>query len=126
MTMSTADYQRQWRARKGAATGKPGRPVTAECGTVAAYKRHQRKAEPLDQACRNAWSAYQRQLYQRRKNPGNDSSRPTKGHTGGNQSQSEMVLDYLEHRAYLVTPMRHNPSNSGIIDRHITTPGGAS
>lgn len=44
------------------------------------------------------------------------------GQIGGYQRHSERVLDYLGHRAYLVTPMRHNPSNSGIIHRHITTP----
>lgn len=66
--MSTADYQREWRAKHGARTGKPGRPATQPCGTVAAYKRHQRNGEPIDQACRDAWSARQRELYQARKN----------------------------------------------------------
>lgn len=65
--MSTADYQRQWRASKGARTGQPGRPASAPCGTVAAYKRHKRKGEPIDDACRQAWNAEQRRLYAKRK-----------------------------------------------------------
>lgn len=65
--MSSADYQRAWRASKGAKTGQPGRPVTAECGTTTAYKRHQRKGEPIDTACADAWSAYQRDRYAARK-----------------------------------------------------------
>ena len=70
--MTSAEYQRAYRARKaleaGRQPGKPGRPPTQPCGTVAAYKRHQRNGEPIDQPCRDAWSAYQRELYQRRKN----------------------------------------------------------
>jgi hypothetical protein len=65
--MSTAEQQRRWRASKGARTGQPGRPPTQPCGTVAAYKRHQRKGETPCAACRGAWSAYQRDLYRRRK-----------------------------------------------------------
>lgn len=66
--MSSKEYQRQWRASKGARAGAQGRPITAECGTVSAYKRHQRKGETIDQACREAWSTYQRERYQARKN----------------------------------------------------------
>lgn len=65
--MSSAEYQRQWRASKGARTGAPGRPITAACGTASAYKRHKRKGEPVDTACREAWNAYQREMYRARK-----------------------------------------------------------
>lgn len=65
--MSTAQYQRQWRAARGARTGQPGRPVTEPCGTAAAYKRHKRNGEPVDTACREAYNADQRELYARRK-----------------------------------------------------------
>lgn len=65
--MSTADYQRQWRASKGARTGKPGPAPTAPCGTVSAYKRHKRNGEPIDDACRQAWNAEHRRLYAKRK-----------------------------------------------------------
>jgi hypothetical protein len=63
--MSTAEYQRAWRAKHGAGTGKPGRPVTQPCGTVAAYKRHQRHRELPCEACRSAWSDWQRAYHQR-------------------------------------------------------------
>ena len=66
-----AEYQRLRRARlaaeAGRAPGKAGRPATHPCGTNAAYKRHQRKGEPPCAACRAAWSAYQRELYARRR-----------------------------------------------------------
>lgn len=69
--MASAEYQRARRVRlaeqAGRAPGVPGRPVTAPCGTVAAYKRHQRHGEPPCEACRAAWSEYQRELYRRRK-----------------------------------------------------------
>lgn len=65
--MSTADYQREWRAKQGARTGQPGRPATAPCGTVAAYKRHQRRQETPCDACKAAYSEHQAGLYQRRK-----------------------------------------------------------
>ncbi len=65
--MSSAEYQRRWRASKGARTGVPGRPVTAACGTVSAYKRHQSRQEPSCQPCREAWAGYQRERYQARK-----------------------------------------------------------
>lgn len=66
--MSTAEYQRKWRASKGARTGAPGRPVTQPHGTPAAYKRHRRAGEEPCAACRAAESERQRELYQRRKN----------------------------------------------------------
>lgn len=44
---------------------KVGRPVTATCGTVAAYKRHVRHGETPCQPCRDAWAAYQRERYKR-------------------------------------------------------------
>ena len=65
--MSTADYQRAWRAKHGAGTGKPGRPVTEPHGTVAAYRRHQRAGEPFCEPCRAAWAERQREYYRRRK-----------------------------------------------------------
>ena len=67
MGVSDAEYQKRWRAKHGANTGQPGRPVTAQCGTVSAYKRHQRNGEQPCDACREANAAYHRELYQRRK-----------------------------------------------------------
>jgi hypothetical protein len=64
--MSTAEYQKAWRAKHGQG-GPVGRPVTAPCGTAAAYKRHQRRGEPVDAACREAWNAWQRDYYRTRK-----------------------------------------------------------
>jgi hypothetical protein len=65
--VSTAEYQRKWRASKGARTGAPGRPITAPCGSAAAYKRHKRNGEAIDDACRTAYNDEQRRLYQRRR-----------------------------------------------------------
>lgn len=44
-----------------------GRPITEPCGTPAAYKRHVRKGEPTDAACKAAWAAEQRRMYAKRK-----------------------------------------------------------
>jgi hypothetical protein len=60
--MSTAAYQRAWRA-KHRSDQPPGRPVTAPCGSASAYKRHVRKGEPIDDACREAWNEWQRSYY---------------------------------------------------------------
>lgn len=65
--MSSAEYQRRWRASKGARTGQPGRPATQPCGTVAAYKRHLRNGETPCEPCREANAAHHRELYRRRK-----------------------------------------------------------
>lgn len=65
--MSSAEYQRQWRASKGARTGQPGRPATQPCGTTAAYRRHERRGEPPCQPCRDAEAERQRALYARRR-----------------------------------------------------------
>lgn len=65
--MSTAEYQRKWRASKGARTGAPGRPATKPCGTTAAYKRHQRHGEAPCGPCRSAWAEWQRVYYLSRK-----------------------------------------------------------
>lgn len=46
--------------------GGPAR-VPAPCGTYAAYRRHQRNGEPVDEACREAYNAHQREMYKRRK-----------------------------------------------------------
>lgn len=65
--MSSAEYQRRWRASKGARTGQPGPAPTQPCGTVAAYKRHGRHGETPCDECRAAWAKYQREAYKRRK-----------------------------------------------------------
>ena len=71
--MSTAEQQRRWRAnraiKEGRTPGVPGRPYKElmPCGTPAAYKRHQRNNETPDEACREAWAAYQREMYAKRK-----------------------------------------------------------
>jgi hypothetical protein len=52
--MSSADYQRQWRARHGARTGIMGPPVRRGCGTPAAYRRHLRNGEVPCAACKAA------------------------------------------------------------------------
>ena len=65
--MSGAEYQRRWRASKGARTGQPGRPATQPCGTPAAYRRHKRAGEEPCPACKAAESERQRFYYQQRK-----------------------------------------------------------
>jgi hypothetical protein len=52
--MTSAEYQRQYRAGKGARTGQPGRPATRPCGTEPAYRRHLRNGETPCDACRAA------------------------------------------------------------------------
>jgi cytidine deaminase len=64
--VSSAEYQREWRARQGAVTGRKGRPATQPCGTVAAYKRHRAHDEEPCGPCRAALAEYQRDLYRRR------------------------------------------------------------
>ena len=66
--MSTAKYQREWRARQGARTGQPGRPATQPCGTPAAYARHLRHGETPCQPCRAAEMERQAK-YRRPKKP---------------------------------------------------------
>lgn len=47
---------RKWRMDSGPRrTKNPLRP----CGTASAYMRHRRRKEPMDDACRAAWTAYQ-------------------------------------------------------------------
>lgn len=58
-----ADKQRAYRDRKRG--GPPREPQP--CGTLAAVRRHKRKGEPLDDACREAYNAEQRRLYHQRK-----------------------------------------------------------
>jgi len=65
--MSSAEYQRRWRASRGARTGEPGRPAVQPCGTPAAYARHLRHGEIPCEACRLANSQRHRELYQARK-----------------------------------------------------------
>jgi len=67
MTESRAEYHREWRAKKGARTGQPGRPVTRPCGTVAAFNRHKYNGETPCAACHNAYRDHQRQMYLQRK-----------------------------------------------------------
>lgn len=43
-----------------------GRPVTRECGTVPAYKRHLRHGETPCSACKAAWAEWQRAYYARK------------------------------------------------------------
>lgn len=38
------------------------------CGTLAAARRHERKGEPLDDACRAALAEHARKQYEKRKN----------------------------------------------------------
>lgn len=64
MTPSNADHQRAWRDRQ---RGGPPRKL-APCGTYAAYRRHQRRGEPIDDACRDAYNAHQREQYRKRRN----------------------------------------------------------
>ena len=65
--MTNADRQRRYRERKGARVGQPPGPApSSPCGTVAAYKRHKRRGEPVDDACRLAYNAEQRRLYRQR------------------------------------------------------------
>jgi len=64
--MSSPEYQRAWRARKGANTGKPGRPRTRPCGTLAAYARHRRHNEAPCGPCAKVWAEYVREYRQRR------------------------------------------------------------
>jgi hypothetical protein len=52
--MSTAEAQREWRARHGARTGVRGRAATSPCGTLAAHKRHVRRHEVPCEVCRLA------------------------------------------------------------------------
>jgi hypothetical protein len=55
--MSTARYQREWRARHGARTGQPGKPPLKPCGTLAAYRRHLWRGEEPCQPCKDANAA---------------------------------------------------------------------
>lgn len=66
--MTAADRQRRYRDRNGARVGQsPGPVPSAPCGTASAWKRHQRKGEPIDAACAAAWAEYQRERYRARK-----------------------------------------------------------
>ena len=49
-----ATYQRQWRAKRGARTGTPGRRPEQPHGTRAGYRRHRRAGEDACDACREA------------------------------------------------------------------------
>lgn len=53
-----AERQRAYRDRLRG--GPPREPEP--CGTVAAARRHQRAGEQLDDACRDAWRAYRREI----------------------------------------------------------------
>ena len=58
----SAERQRQYRNRK---RGGPPRPL-ASCGTYAAYRRHLRRGEPIDSACREAYNEHQRTMARNR------------------------------------------------------------
>jgi hypothetical protein len=58
-----AESQRAYRDRKRGGPPRTPKP----CGTMAAYRRHQRHGEPIDDACREAYNAEQRRLYRLRK-----------------------------------------------------------
>jgi hypothetical protein len=55
-----AEYQREWRARQGARTGKHGPAPSAPCGTRSAYNRHLRSGESPCELCREANGLYQK------------------------------------------------------------------
>ena len=62
--MSTpAERSRAYRDRK---RGQPPRQPQP-CGTLAAYRRHERAQEPPCQACKAAHAEHQRALYAKRK-----------------------------------------------------------
>jgi hypothetical protein len=64
--MTGAERARRWRQLH--ASGLPaGRPVTAEHGTVSAYKRHRRHGEQPCDACRLAWNAFMRDYVRAKK-----------------------------------------------------------
>ncbi len=60
--MTSADKQREYRDRL---RGGPAR-VPAPCGTLAAFRRHQRRGEPICEACRVAYNAAHRDMYRKR------------------------------------------------------------
>jgi hypothetical protein len=53
-TVSRAEYMRLWRARQTSERRPPGRPISAACGTVGGYHRHQRVHEPACDRCKAA------------------------------------------------------------------------
>lgn len=59
--MSTS-AERMRRMRAGEPHQPSGRPVTEPCGTLAAWRRHQRHGETCDECrlARNAWQRAQR------------------------------------------------------------------
>lgn len=59
----SAEYQRKYRDRQ---RGGPARDLKP-CGTVAAYRRHQRHGEEPCEACKKAHAEYHRELYRKRK-----------------------------------------------------------
>lgn len=63
MAKSEAERAKEYRDRQRGGAPRALKP----CGTVAAYKRHQRKGEPIDDACAAAWAAEQKRMYDARK-----------------------------------------------------------
>src|SRR5690606_29324388 len=63
MAMSDAERARRYRDRL---RGGPPRTLKP-CGTVAAYRRHQRHGEPPCDECRKAEAEHQREMYRIRK-----------------------------------------------------------
>jgi hypothetical protein len=66
MALSGAERSRAFRARRGAATGRIGRPAVMPCGTNAAYARHLAHKETPCAACKAARAAYVAEGYRRR------------------------------------------------------------
>lgn len=60
--MTPAERQRAYRDRKR----ETHKQQPASCGTVAAYRRHQRRGEPIDAACREAHNTAHRAMYAKR------------------------------------------------------------
>ena len=60
---SPAERSRAYRDRKRG--GAPRQPQP--CGTLAAYRRHERAQEAPCEACKAAHAEYQRELYAKRK-----------------------------------------------------------
>jgi hypothetical protein len=49
-----AAYQRAWRAKNGARTGRAGPKLSAVCGTRSGRNRHYKEGTPVCDACRQA------------------------------------------------------------------------
>jgi hypothetical protein len=61
-----AAYQRAWRAKHGARTGRRGPALSATCGTRSGYHRHYKEGTAPCVACREANSVYRKALKARK------------------------------------------------------------